>query len=175
MLSLFLCLCVLLSSTSFIQAEGTEPLNYFQCEVFKPKRIDVTVETGSKFLAGTNDGIHLLLRDSQGVVCTADDLNNVGDDHERNSIDKYAVCCPQDFAKTNDSLSLLLVGHKHGYRGGANDWFVERIEVHKEDSLLFTYHFHAWTNPRKISIFGVSKVTSSHSDNGKPSYSRIRL
>ncbi|CAF4109463.1 unnamed protein product, partial [Adineta steineri] len=87
MLSLFFCLCVLLSSTSFIQAEGTEPLNDFECELLsKPKRIDVTVETGSKFLGGTNDAISLLLRDSQGVVCTADDLNNVGDDHEKNSI-----------------------------------------------------------------------------------------
>ncbi|CAF4109475.1 unnamed protein product [Adineta steineri] len=176
MLSFFLCLCILLSSTSFIQAKGTKPSDDFECQLFKkPKRIDVTVETGSKFLAGTNDAISLLLRDSQGVVCTAEYLNNSGDDHERNSIDKYALCCPQDFAKTNDSLSMLIVGHKRGYKGGADDWFVERIEVHRKDFLLFTYRFHAWTNPGKITMFGVSKVTSSHSDNGEPSYSFIRL
>ncbi|CAF4061775.1 unnamed protein product [Adineta steineri] len=71
---------------------------------------------------------------------------------------------------------MLIIGHKRGYyKGGGDDWFIERIEVHRKDFLLFTYRFHAWTNPRTTTIFGVSKVTSSHSDNAEPSYSFIRL
>jgi hypothetical protein len=174
--SLFLFLSVLLSLTSFIQAKGTKPPNNFACNSFdKPKRIDVFVETGSVIFANTDDRIRLLLRDSDGVVCTATDLDNWGDDHMRWSIDQYALCCPQNFAIGNASLSMLLLAHQRGHKGNANDWFVEHIEVRRNDFLLFEYRFHAWTNPYKVSLFGVSKVADSHSNDGKPSYSLFRV
>jgi len=174
--SLFLFLSILLSLTSFIQAKGTKPPDNFVCSSFdKPQRIDVFIETGSAFFANTDDEILLLLRDSNGVVCTATDLNNSGDDHERDSIDQYALCCPQNFATGNDPLSVLLLSHRQGPKGSSNDWFVEHIEVRKNDFLLFEYRFHSWTKPHKVSLFGVSKVANSHSNNGKPSYSLIRV
>jgi len=173
--SLFLFLCALLTLTSFVQAKGTKPRDNFGCHSLdKPKHIDVVIETGSEPFAGTNDYIKLLLRDSAGVLCTAVDLNNPGNDHERNSIDHYKICCSEDFAKVNDGLSLFLLSHNGGYKTGTNDWFIERIEVRMKDLLLLEYRFHAWTDPTKVTMFGVSKVTSSRSNNGTPSYTLIR-
>jgi hypothetical protein len=169
-------MCVLLSLASFIQAKGTKPPDNFKCHSLdNPKRIDVAVETGSEYFSGTDDAISLLLRDSQGVVCTVADLNNSGNDYETNSIDYYAICCPQDFAEAHDPLSMLLLGHRRGHKGNSDDWFVERIEVRRQGFQLFKYRFHAWTHPYKTVMLGVSRVTSSHSNNGKPSYSLIHL
>jgi hypothetical protein len=173
---LFLVLCGLLTLTSFIQAKGTKPPNNFGCHSLdKPKLIDVVIETGSRVLSGTDDVVGLLLRDSDGVVCTTDDLDNPGDDRKRNSIDHYALCCPQEFATANDFLDMLLLAHRRTRNGFSNDWFVEHIEVRRNDFLLFDYRFHAWTNPGSITMFGVSKVADLQSTNGKSSYSLIRL
>ena len=169
--SLFLFLCVLLTLISFIQTGGTRPRNNFECHSFNSsKRIDVVIKTGSKFLAGTDDRIRLLLRDSQGVVCTAADLNNSGDDHERDSIDHYALCCSENFGKKNDSLSLLVLNHNGGHRSATNDWFIESIEVRTKTFLLLKYRFHNWTRPHRAALFGVSKVASSRSNSFKPAY-----
>ncbi len=172
--SLFLFLYAFLTLTSSIQAKGTKPRANFGCNTLdNPKPIDVIIETGSERTAGTDDFVGLFLHDSHGLVCTATDLNNPGDDHERNSIDYYILCCPQNFAKTNDSLSLLLLQHERCGKGGAfNNWFIERIEVRMNGLLLLQYRFHAWTNGE---LFGVSKVTSSRSNNGTPLYALIRL
>jgi len=156
--------------------QRNETTGQFECDSLeKPKRIDVDIEIGLKTFAGTDDIIRLLLRDSHGVLCTAVDLDNPGNDHERNSIDQYALCCPEDFAKTNDLLSMLLVGHQKDYRGFSNNWFIERIIVHRKNFLLFEYRFHAWTQPDKVVMFGASIVISSRSNNGKSSYSLIRF
>ena len=176
MLLLVLLLCVLLTLTSSIQAKGTKPPNSFECQSYdQSKRIDVVIATGSENFAGTNDYIRLLLRDSRGILCTAADLNNSGNDHERNSIDHYALCCPSSFAVTNDFISLLLIGHVRNTRGGVNDWFIENIEVRSKNFVILEYRFHAWTNPYRFAMFGVSKMESSASKNATPSYSLIRL
>jgi hypothetical protein len=173
MYSFSLFLCVFVSLTSFIQAKGTKPSNKFECSWKEPTRVDIIIETGSQFLAGTDDRVRLFLRDSQGVVCIAADLNNSGDDHERNSIDEYAVCCPEDSGKANESLSLLLLGHLRARKSPGNDWFIERIKVHSQNFLLLDYRFHAWTGA--VMMFGVTKVKISRLNNEKSSYSLIRF
>jgi hypothetical protein len=165
-------LCVFLSSIVFIQGKGTHPPVNFKCNSFdSPTRIDVVIETGSQFLAGTDDTIRILLRDSHGVICLDDNLDNFGNDHERNSIDHHAICCPQDFSQSNDSLSLLLLSHLRRGKSKGDDWFIERIKVHMNNFTLFDYRFHMWTYAARM--FGASRVTSSRSNNGKLSYSLI--
>ena len=176
MSSLFLFLSILFILISFNQTVGTRPSDNFECHSLdKPKRINVIIETGSGLFAGTNDKIWLFLRDSQGYLCTADDLNNPGDDHEAGSTDHYAICCSQDFAKANEYLSVLLLGHNRYGKGHGNDWFIDRIEVRAQNVLLFEFRFHAWTKPHKVAMIGASKVISSGSNNKKPSYSLIHL
>jgi hypothetical protein len=168
MRSLFLFLYVLLTLTSLIPAKGTKPPANFRCNTLdKPKPIDIIIETGWELYAGTDSVVPLLLRDSLDVMCTADDLDNPGNDHERNSIDHYILCCPQNFAKVNDTLNLLLLSHGRCQRYGAGNWFIERIEVRREGFLLFDYRFHTWI---KGGLYGVSKMTSIRSKNEKPSY-----
>jgi hypothetical protein len=89
MLPLVLLLCALLTVPPSTQAKGTKPPDEFECQSHdKPKRIDIFIETGSELFAGTDNYIHLFVRDSHGVPCGVADLNNPGDDHERNSIDQ---------------------------------------------------------------------------------------
>ena len=175
MLSLVLLLCALLTVPSSTQAKGTKPRDDFECRSHNErKRIDILIETGSELFAGTNDYIRLFLRDSHGVPCGVADLNNPGDDHERNSLDQYAICCPSNFAETDDLLSLLLIGHRQAQKGGSDDWFIERIEVRSKGFVLLEYRFHAWTNPFYLTMFGVSKMESSRSKTKTPSYFLIR-
>jgi len=70
---------------------------------------------------------------------------------------------------------MLLLGHQQGRRSTPNDRFAERVEVRKKDILLFEYLFQAWNNPFQVKMFGASKVSSSHSKDGKWSYSFIRI
>ena len=89
MLSLVLLLCALLTVPPSTQAKETKPRKDFECQSpDKPKRIDILIETGSELFAGTDDYVHLLVRDSHGVPCGVANLNNPGEDHERNSIDE---------------------------------------------------------------------------------------
>ena len=85
-----------------------------------------------------------------------------------------AICCPSNFAETNGLLSLLLIGHQRGQKGGSDDWFIERIEVRSKGFVLLKYLFHAWTDPFRLTMFGVSKMESSQSKTKKPSYFLIR-
>lgn len=173
---IFVFFYALLTLTTFIQGKGTRPPNDFWCfSIKQPKRIDVIIETGSEFLAGTDDRISLLLRDNNGMVCTAGDLDNSGNDRERNSIDHYAICCPQDFAKANGSLSQLFFIRFWPPKGGRDNWLIENVEVRMENTVLLNYGFHAWNDPKKFALFGISKMAGSQSKNGPQSYSLVRV
>ena len=169
-------LCIALALLPLVQTTGTTPLRGTTCRPSsKRTRIDIYIETGSQLFSGTDDPIRLLLRDSEGVLCAADDLNNFGDDHQRKSTDQFVLCCPAEFAQGNGPLSLLLLGHRRNSNGHSNSWFVEHIRVLKGTVPLLEYRFHAWTNPSRIHFFGVSLQASALSQDGKPSYSLVRF
>jgi hypothetical protein len=176
MYSSFLPLLGLLASVTFIQATGTNPRENFRCrDALKYQRVYVVIETGSMIFAGTDDPIRLFLRDSRGVVCGAADLDNDGNDHERNSVDEYILCCPGDFAANKQPISLLLLNHKPAGKGSVNNWFIENIKVRTDSNTIFEYRFHAWTDPRSSFIFGATRVEHSSPQNKTSSYSFVTL
>jgi hypothetical protein len=128
--------------------------------------LQMKIETGDVLFAGTNSHVSLLLRSGNGVVCQVYDLDNVGNDHERNSIDKYTICCPKGFLDDEHELSML--GLSQLTRTGkyvsffADNWFIERIEVRADETLLFDYRFHSWTSPSRKLMFGVSKINNTN-------------
>ena len=82
--SLYVFVCIVSTLSSIIQANGTKPSKNFKCRSEdKPQRIDVSIKTGLKTFAGTNDRIRLLLLDANGVPCIAKDLDNFGNDHKK--------------------------------------------------------------------------------------------
>lgn len=169
-------LYVALPLVSLVQGKGTKPLFDSPCSSSsKRTRIDVFIETGSQLFSDTDDRVRLLLRDSEGVLCIANDLNNYGDDHKRGSTDQFVLCCPADFARANGPLSILLIGHRANQRGHSNSWLVEHVRVMKGTVALLEYRFHTWTNPSKIHFLGVSLNTKSPSPDEVPSYSLIRF
>ncbi|CAF4533564.1 unnamed protein product [Rotaria socialis] len=124
--------------------------------------LKLKIQTGNEWLAGTDDAINLLLRSANGLICRVHNLDNWGNDRERNSIDKYTVCCPEGFSNDKRELSMFALAHvppvgKNG-RASTNDWFIERIEIRAGERTVFNYHFHAWTSPSKQWMFGVSNV-----------------
>ena len=176
MRSFFLFLCALLTLTPFILTKGRKPSNDFRCRSLEnPKTVYIAIETGSQLFVGTVNQIQILLNDSADVSCTANDLNNPGNDH-------YVVSCPEAFAKANDSLSVLLLHHTRSRKNPpvyryADEWSIERIAVRTKDVTLFDYRFSARTNPGKTIMSGVSKVTVSELNNGirTPPYNIILL
>ncbi|CAM4743952.1 unnamed protein product [Rotaria magnacalcarata] len=131
--------------------------------------LKLTIKTGNEWLAGTDDAINLLLRSANGLICRVYNLDNWGNDRERNSIDKYTVCCPEGFLNDKRELSMFALAHvppsgKNG-RASTNDWFIEHVELRASERIVFNYRFHAWTSPSEKWMFGVSKVN----DNNNPS------
>ena len=125
----------------------------------------LTIQTGDRPLAGTDDIIHLALRNSNGTLCWSHDMNNPGNDRERNSIDEYTICCPHGFMPDDGELSMLAfnqmgMNDKNG-RIFVNDWFIERIEVRADKGLLLSYRFQAWTKSTTPWLFGVSKIANN--------------
>jgi hypothetical protein len=124
--------------------------------------LQLTIETGERPLAGTDDIIHLFLRNFNGALCWSHNLNNPGNDRERNSVDEYTICCPEGFMPVDGDLSMLAfnqmgMNDKNG-RIFVNDWFIERIEVRADKGLFLSYRFHAWTKSMTPWLFGVSKI-----------------
>ena len=124
--------------------------------------------------AGTQNLFDFLLRDSQGIVCTV----RHGVRSSMDSTDILSVCCPKDFSKDNDLLSTFLLFHQPARHRGqsTDDWFIDRIQVQRNDFVLLDYRFQAWTSPFTIGMYGVSRVKISSSNNGtSSSYSLIRF
>ncbi|CAF3540537.1 unnamed protein product [Rotaria sp. Silwood1] len=72
--------------------------------------LQVKIETGDELFAGTNSHVSLILRSGNGVICQVYDLDNIGNDRERNSVDEYTICCSKDFFNDDDDeLSMLAV------------------------------------------------------------------
>ncbi len=55
--------------------------------------LEVKIETGDVLFAGTDSDVNLLLRSGNGVICQVYNLDNIGNDRERKSIDQYTICC----------------------------------------------------------------------------------
>jgi len=51
--------------------------------------LEVKIETGDILFAGTDSD----LRSGNGVICQVHNLDNIGNDRERKSIDQYTICC----------------------------------------------------------------------------------
>jgi hypothetical protein len=171
--SFYVFMCVVLTLSSIIQAKGTKPRKNFKCRsADKPQRIDVSIETGSMIFAGTNRKIRLLLLDAAGVPCMAKDLDNWGNDHARSSTDVDALCCPADFGKNNDFLSGVLFRQAYDELTAIfrNDWFVERIKVHRNNVLFFDFAIRAWIHSYGFYPSGVFRMSTLHSNNRKTSY-----
>ena len=135
---------------------------------FDQETLEMTIRAGDEYLAGTDDDINVLLRSSNGKICRAYRLDNDGNDHERNSVDKYTVCCPKGFLSNHRELSLFALAHvlrsgKNG-RGSliGNDWFIESIELKTRGKVILDYRFHTWTSPKKQWMFGVSKAINTN-------------
>ncbi|CAF3096564.1 unnamed protein product [Rotaria socialis] len=73
--------------------------------------LKLKIQTGNEWLAGTDDAINLLLRSANGLICRVHNLDNWGNDRERNSIDKYTVCCPEGFSNDKRELSMFALAH----------------------------------------------------------------
>ncbi|CAF1001852.1 unnamed protein product [Rotaria sp. Silwood1] len=72
--------------------------------------LQVKIETGDELFAGTNSHVSLILRSGNVVICQVYDLDNIGNDRERNSVDEYTICCSKGFFNDDDDeLSMLAV------------------------------------------------------------------
>jgi hypothetical protein len=135
---------------------------------FDQETLEMTIRTGDEYLAGTDDDINVLLRSPNGKICRAYRLDNDGNDRERNSVDKYTICCPRGFLSNHRELSLFALAHvlRSGTSGRGsligNDWFIESIELKTRDEVVLDYRFHAWTSPKKQWMFGVSKANNTN-------------
>ncbi len=93
-------------------------------------------------------------------------MNNIGNDRERNSIDEYKICCPEEFLADEDELSMVALaqltrsGRKIPFL--TDKWFIEHIEVRAKERILFNYRFHDWSSPSRKLAFGVSKVNNTN-------------
>ncbi len=128
--------------------------------------LEVNIETGDVFFAGTNSHASLILRNGNGFICQEYNLDNIGDDRERNSIDKYTICCSKEFLNDENELSMLAVAQLTRTRRLlsflSDDWFIERIEVRANQIILFDYRFHSWTSPSTKLIFGATKINNTN-------------
>ena len=128
--------------------------------------LQLMIRTCDKRFAGTDDIIHLLLRSSSGVICRANNLNNPGNDRERNSIDEYTICCPKEFLMDERELSMLaftqmaIMARKQGRL--YDYWCIQHIEVRAGKRVLLSYpSFYSATDSRIPWLFGVTKINST--------------
>ena len=134
---------------------------------FDQETLEMTIRTGDEYLAGTDDDINVLLRSPNGKICRTN-LNNDGNDRERNSVDKYTICCSTGFLSNHRELSLFALAHVRrsgtGVRASltGNDWFIESIKLETHGEVILDYRFHAWTSPRKQWMTGVSKANNTN-------------
>ena len=138
--------------------------SYKVCEEDKDTLL-LTIVTGDKPFAGTDDIIHLILHNFNGALCWSHHLNNPGNDRERNSIDEYTICCSKGFMPEDGELSMVAfnqmgMNDKNG-RIFVNNWFIERIEARADTRLLLSYRFRAWTKSITPWLFGVSKIANN--------------
>ncbi|CAF3263140.1 unnamed protein product [Rotaria sp. Silwood2] len=128
-------------------------------------RLEVEIETGDEWLAGTDDEIHLLLHSANGLVCQAYNLDNWGNDRERNSIDRYTICCPKGFLDGDEEISMFALAYilppKRTDLLQLDNWFIERVTIKGNGRDIFNYRFHSWISPLKERMFGVSKVNET--------------
>ncbi|CAF4596547.1 unnamed protein product [Rotaria sp. Silwood2] len=128
-------------------------------------RLEVEIKTGDEPLAGTDYSINLLVRSGNGLVCKAYDLDNWGNDRERNSMDRYTICCPKGFLDSNADIRMFALSYpsRPGKRGYVNidDWLIEHVAIKVNGRNIFTYRFDSWTSPWKHWVFGVSKVNET--------------
>lgn len=135
---------------------------------FNQETLEMTIRTGDEYLAGTDDDINVLLRSPSGKICRSYRLDNDGNDRERNSIDKYTICCPSGFLGYHRELSLFALAHvlRRGTSGrgslSGNDWFIENVEIKVHDEVVLNYRFHSWTSPGNQWMFGVSKANNTN-------------
>ena len=59
--------------------------------------VEVKIETDDVLFAGTDSHASLLLRSGRGIICQVHNLDNIENDRERNSIDKYTIYCSKYF------------------------------------------------------------------------------
>ncbi|CAF3296061.1 unnamed protein product [Rotaria sp. Silwood2] len=111
-------LCVL--SMLFIHVASNTQSNKY-CPIHSDA-LELEIQTGDKWLAGTDDNINLLLRSGNGMICREYHLDNRGNDRERNSIDKYNICCPEGFSDDYKEISMFALAHGRvaGKNGQAN-------------------------------------------------------
>ena len=128
--------------------------------------LQLIIRTCDKRFAGTDDIIHLLLRSGSGVICRANNLNNPGNDRERNSVDEYMICCPKEFLMDERELSMLaftqmaLMARKQGR--DYDHWCIQHIEVRAGKRVLLSNpSFFSATDSRIPWLFGVSKINST--------------
>ena len=69
--------------------------------------LELVVKTGDIRFAGTDCDYGLLLLNDNAAICQEYPLNNKGNDRERNSIDQYRICCPNNFFNQHSGLSIL--------------------------------------------------------------------
>ncbi len=109
--------------------------------------------------------VGLLLRSNHGVICQVFNLDNSGNDRERNSIDEYTICCSKDFLTDKNQLNMLAMVQFMGngkHTSLFNNWFIERIKVRANQRILFDYRFHSWASASKKFLFGVSKINNTN-------------
>lgn len=128
--------------------------------------IQVKISTGDVLYAGTDNDISLILRSANGIICQEYDLNNPGNDRERNHTDEYIICCSKAFFNDKNELSMVAFSEliRIGSRVPAikDSWFIEHIEIRNNESILFDYRFHDWSSSTNHLLFGVTKLNNKN-------------
>ena len=129
-------------------------------------KVDIIIKTGDVLFAGTDANIAIIIRSNHGVMCQALNLDNYGNDRERNSTDEYVLCCPKDFLSDKNLLSML--GLFQYTRSGKHtplfkdDWFIEHIQIRGDQRILLDYHLHSWAKATKKFLFGLTRINDTH-------------
>ncbi|XP_076316236.1 allene oxide synthase-lipoxygenase protein-like isoform X9 [Tachypleus tridentatus] len=106
----------------------------------RTQKYEVHVVTGDRFGAGTDANVWLVLHDGQGQKSSVVKLNSLWtNDHERNTTGKYVVTVAEDFGE------VIKVEFWRDSYGFGDDWFLDRIEVHKlPTEEVHYYPVHRW-------------------------------